>query len=229
MRRVCARIDRGSKTGRWPTETNRCTVSGFEPWNFTAPDQQVGEQSAFDSDVLKLEAHPCDRDYQFYTDFVSCTPSEDYTVLFDADGTKQTDMYSNDNRSITYQDLALNLPLIHHPNEAVGPTFGFTGVQKTYNELNLGYYSTNPGIKACSQLKVCGLQSPFMVNNHEVEYRLVKYGTVSRQYELEDLLECGVFGFSVENNICQLDFAIVPLAWLALNEYKTFGISPGSN
>ena len=207
--------------------SNTCTISGTQPWNFTAPDlQQINGQSAFDDGVLKLQAHPCDRDYQYYEGFVSCTPNANQVALFDGNGHEQLNMYANDNRTRTYQNTPnLQLSLIHHPDETMGPSFGFTGVEKTYTDLNLG--TGNPGIKACAQLGICSLQPSFMVNNQHVDARLVWDPAVGgqRQYDINDLTTCGIFGI-VSGTQCQLDFAVVPLAFLVINSFYTFGVTP---
>ena len=195
--------------------TNVCEgFSGSEPWNFSAPDRQTEGESAFDSGVLMLQAHPCDRDYQFYNGFVSCTPGEEFMAMFDKHGNPIDSQFAFDNRSITYR-VGKRLPLVHHMNEMKGQTYGFTGIQKTYKDLYLG--TNTPAIVPCAEQKVCSLQSKFLVNNIEVDQRLVitPMGE-SRPYTVQDLVSCGVFGFEYDN-ICQLDFAVVPLAWYTLN------------
>ncbi len=189
--------------------------SGMRPWNFSSPNRQLEGQSAFDSDVLKLQPHQCDRDYQFYDGFFSCTPSDDKFAMFDGSGLTVFGPYSKDNRTITYR-VGKILPLIHHLNGTAGPTFGFTGIPKTYEELGLGTQA--PTIIPCSAKKVCSLQPRFMVNNQQVNQRLVMdvLAQKTRGYTVVDLLQCGSFGI-YQGGLCQLDYAVAPLAWYVLN------------
>lgn len=199
-------------------------VSGLQPWNFSSPRMRNSAgSSAFDSEVLKVRAHPCDRDYQYLQNFVSCTPNDAYLRMFDSFGNPVASNTSvpKDNRTQTYRTNK-QLPVIHHVDEIVGPTFGFTGVPLTYTQLNLG--STDPlkppSIIPCASLKVCSLQpaSSFKVNNLPVDARRVLDGDTERGYTIEDMLSCGVFGVlkSPERITCMLDFAVVPLAKLLI-------------
>jgi len=200
--------------------------SGTQPWNFSAPSKQLQGQSAFDSGVLRIQPHPCDRDYQFFSGFRSCTPGDSFTALYDGSGSPITGTAAKDNRTITYR-VGKKLPLIHHMDEAAGPTFGFTGIPKTYKELNLG--TDSPTIIPCTAQKVCSLQPRFTVNNHEVDKRLVMDSLlgVTRGYTVTDLLGCGVFGI-LQGGVCQLDYAVVPLAWYVLGNSNLMSTFPSS-
>ena len=189
--------------------------SGMQPWNFSSPNRQLEGQSAFDSGVLKIQPHQCDRDYQFYDGFLSCTPSDGNFAMYDTSGKNASGPYAKDNRTITYR-VGKILPLIHYMDQTTGPTFGFTGIPKTYEELGLG--TQTPTIIPCSAKKVCSLQPRFMVNNQQVNQRLVMdpLAQKTRGYTVIDLLQCGSFGI-LQGGICQLDYAVAPLAWYVLN------------
>ena len=191
-------------------------VSGFQPWNFSTPRKQSAGESAFDSGVLKVQAHACDRDYQYLSNFVSCTPQQNYFQMYDAGGNPVNAPARTDNRTRTYR-VGKTIPLIHHPDETVGPTYGFTGIPKTYADLNLG--TANPAIIPCTGLKVCSLQPKFTVNQIAVDQRLVVDATGQvRGYTVPDLLACGVFGMSISGGVaCQLDYAVAPLAHFVLD------------
>ena len=212
---------------------NNCNMSdtcpnfnGFQPWNFSAPHAQAAGQGAFDSGVLQVQAHPCDRDYQYYANMVSCTPGDNFVAMFDGSGIPTSSVPPKDNRTLTYR-VGRSLPLMHHVDETAGPTYGFTGVPKTYADLGLGSSATS--IVPCTSVKVCGFQPSFLVNNLAVGQRLVldDTGTV-RAYAMQDLLTCGVFGFVMQGGTtCQLDFAVVPLAQFVLNTQNGLLSQPG--
>ena len=194
------------------------SVDGNQPWNFTSPymSKAAGE-SAFDSDVLKVQTHPCDRDYQYLQGFVSCTPDDAYLKMYDQYG-NALDGYttSKDKRTWTYR-TGYTIPLIHHVDEMTGPTFGFTGVPKTYSDL---FGQSKPSIIACSEEKICSLQpaNSFKVNGIIVDVRQVLASGIQRIYSINDLLACGVFGYVIASGNCRLDYAIVPLAYLVINK-----------
>ena len=196
-------------------QSGTCQFSGFQPWNFSAPNRQT-TQSAFDSGVLALQPSQCDMDYQFYQGFSSCTPRD--AAVFDSTGIVKPQPNSKDNRTITYRPIGRRLPLVHYADEITGPSFGFTGVPETYEDLGLG--SSNPSIVACASQHICGPQPSFMVNNQQVDHRLVIDNGVVRGYTLSDLLSCGVFGI-LQQSTCQLDFAVVPLASYVLTNQQT--------
>jgi len=193
-------------------------VEGSRPWNFSSPylQDRAGE-SAFDSGVLQVKAHPCDRDYQYLQGFVSCTPKDASVKMYDPSGNALEGYVARkDKRTQTYK-TGFTLPVLHHADEIQGPTFGFTGVPKTYEELRLG--QPNPYIVACSEERVCGLQpiNSFKVNSFAVDARLVLASGAVRIYGIGDLLACGVFGYVTSSGQCRLDYAIVPLAYIVLN------------
>jgi hypothetical protein len=184
-------------------------VKGAFPWNFT---DHSSSNSAFDDNVLKVNAHACDREYQFYEGFVACTPKEEFMELFKNDAA-QPKPASRDTRTRTYK-TDKTLPLVSLTNGAL--TKGFTGIPKTYNELNLGKDTTM--VRPCSQVNVCGLQSDFMVNGKLVT-RLVLDAGVAREYTVTDMINCGSFGYmGTGSSVCQIDYAVVPLAYF----FKTY-------
>ena len=196
--------------------------SGMQPWNFSAPHKQVAGESAFESGILRTQTHPCDRDYQYYANFLSCTPNDNYMAMFDSAGNQISAQqgYARDQRTLTYR-VGKRLPLIHHTDEINGPTFGFTGIPKTYADLNLG--TAQPSIVSCAGIKVCSLQPKFKVNNLAVDQRLVIDSGEVRGYTIQDLLSCGVFGiWQAKSSTCRLDFAVVPLAYFVLNNPNIF-------
>jgi hypothetical protein len=189
---------------------NQCTqgscagVKGALPWNFT---DHRSSNSAFDDGVLKVNAHACDREYQFYEGFVACTPKDEFMELFRNDAA-QPKPAPRDTRTRTYR-TDRTLPLVSLTNGAL--TKGFTGIPKTYNELNLGRDTTM--VRPCSQVNVCGLQSDFMVNGKRVTRQVLDAG-VAREYAVTDMINCGSFGYmGTGSSVCQLDFAVVPLAY----------------
>ena len=192
-----------------------CSFSGFQAWNFSAPHVQMAGQSAFESDVLKVRPHGCDRNYQYFDGFTSCTPNASYFTVYDPFGNPVATNSTKDTRTRTYR-RDYTLPLIHYLES--GPTFGFTGIPLTYAELKLG--TTSPLIVPCTAYKVCGFQQVFKVNGNIIDQRLVRDNGVQRSYRVQDLLSCGVFGFLFGGgSTCQLDYAIVPLAGYVLNNH----------
>jgi hypothetical protein len=193
--------------------------SGLQPWNFTSPRRKrTSGESAFDNQVLKIKPHVCDRDYHFMEGFISCTPNGNFARmylndedLFRARGSE----LSTDNRTRTYRpDPDRILPLMHHMDNSVGSTYGFTGIPLTYSQLRLG--DTNPSIVPCSSLRTCGFQPNFRVNGKQISQRLVSEWGQTRAYSMQDLLQCGVFGYQNEYGTCRLDYAVAPLAGLML-------------
>jgi len=204
------------------TQSDTCAgFSGLQPWNFTSPRRKrtVGE-SAFDSQVLKVNAHVCDRDYHYMEGFTSCTPNDNYFRMYMADSGRAASpgvSFPTDNRTRTYrvgEDRLL--PLLHHMDNSIGPTYGFTGIPSTYSQLHLG--ENNPSIKPCSSLRTCGFQPSFRVNGRLITQRLVLDNGKSRGYRMQDLLQCGVFGYQStgENGLCRIDYAVAPLAGMML-------------
>ena len=45
-------------------------IDGLQQWNFSAPHSQEAGQGAFDSGVFQVQAHSCDWDYQYYSNFM---------------------------------------------------------------------------------------------------------------------------------------------------------------
>ena len=198
------------------TQSDTCSMfSGTSAWNFTSPRKASSYSSAFDDSVLRVGAHACDRDYQHYEGFVSCTPNDNFGSVYDrATGNalqRPSTGFARDKRTRTYRPN-MQLPLMHHTDNAHGSTFGFTGISTTYTALGLG--TSSPSIIPCASTKVCGFQPRFTVNGITVVQRMVIDGGASRGYRMQDLLQCGVFGFLLQsgNGICQLDYAVVPLA-----------------
>ena len=191
-------------------------VSGFQPWNFSAPRRQTAGEGAFDSGVLKVQAHQCDRDYQYLSNFVSCTPNPNFFQMYDASGVPTYGQPATDTRTRTYR-VGKNIPLIHYLDSTTGPTYGFTGIPKTYADLKLG--TSSPAIIPCTGLKVCSTQPRFTVNLVPIDRRLViDPNGQARGYTVQDLLACGVFGMSISGGVaCQLDYAVAPLAYFLLN------------
>ena len=150
--------------------------SGLQPWNFTSPKRKrsAGE-SAFDSQVLRIRAHACDRDYHYMDGFSACTPNANFARMYLNDADRfmpRGSALDTDNRTRTYRPGADRLlPLMHHMDTAVGPTYGFTGIPLTYSQLRLG--ETNPSIVPCSALRTCGFQPNFRVNRLPISQRLV--------------------------------------------------------
>jgi hypothetical protein len=201
-------------------EANQCvqgscnSFKGVFPWNFS---DHTSPNSAFDDGVLKVRAHPCDREYQFYEGFVSCTPSEAFLGIFNAVGQKTTTRAQLDSRTRTYRsDKTLPLMSLARGEK----TKGFTGIPKTYAELGLG--AGDPMVKPCSKINVCGLQPGFKVNGKTVTRMVLDSGVV-REYSVMDMITCGAFGFiitGVTGSVqCTLDYAVVPLAY-AYKYYK---------
>lgn len=214
------------------TQTDYCAgFSGLQPWNFTSTRRKrtIGE-SAFDSEVLKVKAHVCDRDYHYIEGFSSCTPVENYARVYSAGSGKYAHtgvLFRNDNRTRTYRPGEERLlPLIHHVENSIGPTYGFTGIPSTYSQLKLG--ENNPSIKPCSTLSTCGFQPSFKVNGQLISHRLVLDNGKTRGYLIQDLLQCGVFGYlsTGENGLCRIDYAVAPLAGLILIHYTSLLNSP---
>ena len=204
------------------TQTDTCSsFSGLQPWNFTSPRRKrtIGE-SAFDSQVLKVNAHVCDRDYHYLEGFQSCTPNENHARMYTADSGRappQGTPFSSDTRTRTYRPGEERiLPLLHHMENTAGPTYGFTGIPSTYTQLNMG--EDNPSIKPCSSLRTCGFQPSFRVNGRLITQRLVFDNRQTRGYSMQDLLQCGVFGYQStgENGLCRIDFAVAPLAGMLI-------------
>lgn len=206
----------------WCEQADTCSPSGLQPWNFSSPSRHLSDagKSAFESKVLKVKAHACDRDYQYYASFVSCTPNDNFVALFDAQGNPvNPSLFSRDNRTRTYR-VGKRLPLLHHMDAIHGPTYGFTGIPQTYAQLGLG--TKNPAIVSCSSLKLCSLQPLFRVNGQQTSQRLVVDSGVVRGYVLSDLLSCGVFGiFDSATGTCKIDYAVAPLAYLVLKAGTT--------
>ena len=206
------------------TQTDTCSgVSGLQPWNFTSPKRKKSAgESAFDSQVLKIKAHVCDRDYHFMEGFMSCTPSGNFARMyrkeynvFDPTGTQ----LQTDNRTLTYRpDDERHIPIIHHMDNFIGPTYGFTGIPQTYAQLQLG--KNNPGIIPCSSLRTCGFQPIFKVNGMKIDQRLVIDNGVVRGYGMQDLLQCGVFGYQTQDGMCIIDYAVAPLAGFFLLQHS---------
>ena len=202
------------------TQTDTCAeFSGLQPWNFTSPKRrQSAGSSAFESQVLRVKAHVCDRDYHYMEGFVSCTPSANFARMYlhDKDillplGTP----FITDNRTRTYRTGEDKiLPLMHHMENAVGPTYGFTGIPATYTQLRLG--GNNPSIIPCSSLRICSFQPSFRVNGVQIGQRLVIDSGSTRGYRMQDLLQCGVFGYQTEDLMCRIDYAVAPLAGMLL-------------
>ena len=205
-------------------EANSCNsgsclgFKGLFPWNFT---DHRSANSAFDDDVLKIKAHPCDREYQFYEGFMACTPRDIDVDFFDVWGQTQPKPgppgLATDTRTRTYR-TDKTLPLISLTQGF--RTKGFTGVPRTYNELNLGKVESM--IKPCSQVNVCGLQPDFRVNGIVVT-RMVLDSGVARAYTVVDMINCGSFGFLKTGSgisMCGIDYAVVPLAY-AYSSHKS--------
>ena len=212
-------------------ETNRCvnqgSCSGFRgvfPWNFT---DHSSTNTAFDDEILKIKVHPCDKEYQYMDGFKSCTPLQSKLGIFDVYGVQQQQPNQNgfprNSRTRTYR-LDKSLPLASITLGQI--TKGFTGIPQTYGELLLG--TVDSKIKPCSQLDVCGLQSDFKVNGVIVN-RIVLDNGVSRPYTVVDMIKCGSFGSlitSSKTELCQLDYAVVPLAYIYKASSAVNTVSP---
>jgi hypothetical protein len=200
-------------------ETNQCvnqgSCSGFRgvfPWNFT---DHSSTNTAFDDEILKIKVHPCDKEFQYIDGFKSCTPLQSKMGIIDKYGVQQSPPPSNgfprNTRTRTYR-LDKTLPLASITRGQV--TRGFIGIPQTYGELLLG--TVDSKIKPCIQLDVCGLQSDFKVNGVIVN-RMVLDNGVSRPYTVMDMIKCGSFGSLITSSsteLCQLDYAVVPLAYV---------------
>lgn len=200
-------------------EANQCVqgscsnFKGVYPWNFS---DRVSQNAAFDDGVLKVKAHPCDREYQFYEGFVACTPNDAMMGIFDAFGQRGKERPRLDSRTRTYR-LDKTLPLMSLTRG--DKTRGFTGIPRTYVELGLG--TNDPMIKPCSKVRICGLQPGFKVNGKLVGVRMVLDSGVAREYSVMDMIKCGSFGF-IRTGVtafvqCILDYSVVPLAYVYKN------------
>jgi len=217
-------------------EANQCTnqgsCTGFRgvfPWNFT---DHISTNTAFDDGVLKIHVHPCDKEYQYIEGFNLCTPLQTKIGMFDGNGNQQSSPngFPRDSRTRTYR-LDKTLPLVSLTRGQL--TKGFTGIPKTYDELLLG--TVNSQVKSCSQVNMCAMQSDFKVNGVTVNRMTLDNG-ITREYTVTDMIKCGSFGSlitSSKTELCQLDFAVVPLAHMyrnspALHDGSIFRIKQGS-
>ena len=207
-------------------EANTCSSQGscqnfrgVFPWNFT---DHRSPNSAFDDEVLKVKAHPCDREYQYYEGFVACSPQDVDVEFYDANGQTQVKPgppgLPTDTRTRTYRPDK-TLPLVSLTQGQI--TRGFTGIPQTYNELNLGKEESK--IKPCSQVNICGLQPDFRVNGKVVMRMVVDNGVV-REYGVLDMIKCGSFGYIASGSagVCSLDYAVVPLAYVYIKNPSLF-------
>ena len=209
------------------TNSDTCgAFTGMQSWNWTSP-TRTSQSDAFTDDVLKVQPHPCDRDYQHVDGFASCTPGDNYLQLRSATGNvvaKPAGGYARGNRTRTYRVGTRGLPLMHHLDNAAGPTHGFTGIPLTYTALGLG--GATPAIMACRNLKVCGFQKEFRANGVVVPQRQVMDSGTVRGYLMNDLMSCGVFGYLTASGLCRIDFAVAPLAALFLDASFPSAASP---
>ena len=215
-------------------ERNQCTLkdtckdfTGMLPWNFTSP-SVLSQSDSFTDGVLKVRPYPCDRDYQHLEGFSSCTPNEQWFKLRGAAGVeiaKPAGGYARGNRTRTYRVGTRGLPLMHHTENSVSSTYGFTGVPLTYKDLGLG--TTGSAIMACRTMKVCGFQNEFRVNGVVIAQRRVMDGATQRGYAMNDLLRCGAFGYQLASGLCRVDYAVAPLVSLALNTFPAWKTTPG--
>jgi hypothetical protein len=175
-------------------EANQCTnqgsCAGFKgvfPWNFT---DHISTNTAFEDGVLKINVHPCDKEYQYIEGFNLCTPLQTKIGIFDGNGNQQSSPngFPRDSRTRTYRPDK-TLPLVSLTRGQL--TRGFTGIPKTYGELLLG--TENSQVKSCSQINMCATQSDFKVNGVPVNRMILDNG-VTREYTVTDMIKCGSFG-----------------------------------
>ena len=204
-------------------EANQCTnkgsCSGFRgvfPWNFT---DRVSTNSAFDDEVLKVKVHPCDKEFQYVDGFKSCTPYQSSVGVFNSNGIRLDppgpEGFPTDSRTRTYR-LDKSLPIVSLTQGQ--QTKGFTGIPETYGTLLMGRVDSK--IKPCIQVNACGLQSDFKVNGIKINNRMVLDNGNAREYSVVDMIKCGSFGSlisSLTTEVCQFDYAVVPLAYVYRN------------
>jgi hypothetical protein len=174
--------------------------------------------NAFDAEVLRVRAHPCDRDYEHYERLYSCNPVE--TLLRAQNGQAVT--YKQGLLTQTYRNNRI-LPVVKH-NILTNPALGFLGIPKLYSELGYGTFAaastTGPLLKPCSSFGICATQAAaqlWYVNGNKENERLVTDGSVTRAYSVEDMISCGSMGFKDKSTTpatCIIDAAVVPLFYV---------------
>lgn len=193
--------------------SDSCTVQGRSTWPST---QVIG--SAFDTDVLKVKAHACDRDYEHFQGLRSCNPSSMYMVS----ATNVPQSILNGRFTQTYRN-DLSLKVVRHDDFA-NLGLGFTGTGKLYKDM--GYLTANDAtvgtsiMKPCSSLLPCTLQSMarmWYVNGVIESQRWVTQAGTVRLYNTDDLSKCGSMGFVFDATYCLIDAAVAPLFYVYCN------------
>ena len=207
-----------------PCTATYCTVNGSAPWNFSSSMQLPS--AAFESDVLKLQPHACDRDYEHYQGLTSCAPATTGSYLLtDSNGLTVASPAPAQNRTRTYNRN--NQVTIARQGFVANKGAGFLGTNLSYTAL--GYATTTQPASnhpvLCSNLGLCALQSEYKmwsVNGQVVSPRLVVGSQGQRSYTKSDMMVCGSMGF-VNASYCQLDQAVNPLFYIHCNGACTTG------
>ena len=188
-----------------------CSTNGNATWKST----RSSPMSLFDKNILKVQAHACDRDYEHYVGLKSCQPSSLY-------------MMNNINTLVptirgsftqTYR-RSLDLKMVRQPDLG-NLGFGFSGTGRLYTAM--GYKTaSDPStwtsiMKPCSSLLPCTLQSAakmWYVNGVRENNRYVIVNGAERSYNLKDMAACGSMGYILDSTRCKLDVAVVPLYYV---------------
>lgn len=199
----------------------QCLLDSTQPWMFSSTSQVP--RSAFDANILKVQATSCDRDYEHYENMYSCTPSQ--TLLRDELGVAKS--VSRGKLTRTYRSDRV-LPIVKH--DWSNRMLGFLGLPKQYEDLGYGTLAAptrSPLLKPCSSFGLCADQASagyWYVNgvNEPIRYVTVGSGATAnlRAHTVDDLIDCGGMGFK-DNNDCRLDPAVVPLFYIYCNNGAT--------
>ena len=188
-----------------------CNMSGFGTWRSTA----TPPDSLYNQKILMLQAHSCDRDYEHLQNLLSCTPSS--LLLLNENGVAQT--VQRGSLTQTYRNTNLISIVKHDDFGNMG--FGFTGTGLSYGSM--GYFSASQVglgdslMKPCSALLPCTLQSisgMWYVNGIVQRTRFVTVNGIIREYDLNDVRNCGSMGFVLDSTSCMIDPAVAPLFYV---------------
>ena len=179
--------------------------------NQQAPDTT---HSLRDDNILRMEAHVCDRDFQHMTGYAECTPN---TVLRrNVQG--KIIQHSHENG---FESYGRSFATYTTPHNATIP---FT-INPFLDNKQVGFLGTNLDLQvdgmdklkllACADVAHCAMQ-PFTIRGNNIAKRFLKrtYKQALREYKLKDAVKCGAFGYihRISDNIihCRVDVEVVP-------------------
>jgi len=195
--------------------SNACTLNSTDLWMFSSPEKSPN--NPYESGILKLQSHPCDRSYEHLDKMFSCNPLN--TLL--RDSLDNTVEYQKGSITQTYRNNK-ELPVVKH--DWSNSALGFLGFPKSYREL--GYKSMQDGInqpklRPCASFGLCSTQSGagyWSVNGRSEQERYFTIGSWNsksiRPSSIDDITMCGGMGFidtTSGSGHCRLDAAVVPL------------------